>query len=185
MSFKKLYKVVPDEGLGFQTLNQAADNNAEMRIQMFVEHGDREPGVFRSVAAPMGLTRPPVLPDYARIGRHDLVEIPRTVSNLSLYLTPSLSVGTQLGWSGVGVDSIWRIGVGEYLAHVVGLSSFWAIPCGLVGASVTSLTPQIRPFYPSASNNNNAGLWISTYALSGGAFVAADSVFTFALYGEK
>ncbi len=63
------------------------------------------------------------------------------------------------------------------------LSSFWAIPCHFVGSSVTAVPPQVRPFYASAANNNNAGLWVSTFKLDSGDFIPDDQAFSFALYG--
>lgn len=178
MAFSKLYSVVPDGAIGYQTLNQAADNNAELRTQTFVEHGTREPGT------PGGLTRNPSAPDYARLGRHNLLEIPRTVSQMQLYLLPSLTIQTSLVWTGVGINSVWRWSTGVYLAHVVGLSTFWATAVALAGSSVTYLPPIVRPFYASATNGNNAGLWISTYSLDTGDFVPIDSAITLALYGS-
>lgn len=176
MSYVKNYLVVVDGPIGYQTINQIADNAAEMRTQMLVEHGDVEylPGVARKGAPAF---------DVHQLGRHDLEEIARSVGYALLYAQSVTTVGMGMQWTGPGIPSIWKVGTGDYLMPVVGLSSFWATAAPVGGSTVTYLPPQVRPFYASAANGNNSGLRINTYKLDAGDFVAADMSFTIALYG--
>lgn len=176
MARVKLYKVVVDSPIGFATINQLADNAAELRTQLAVEHGTLEPG------ARGGFGRREI--DYTALGRHNLTEIPRSVAHaISFTSSPAGGTSAMLQWVTAGIAGIWRVGTGDYMLPVIGLPYFWGKASVVSDLSATYLEPQVRPFFPSASNGYNSGLRVSIYALSGGAFSAADASFSLALYG--
>lgn len=174
MARVKLYKVVPDSPIGTATINQAADNAAELRTQMLVGHGDHEEWLSVRGDGPL---------DYNAIGRHNLDEIPRSVGYGLLYLQTLLTNGVTMGWPGYGIPYAWKAGIGDYLLPVLGLSKFWAKVSAVGGTSVTYMEPRVRPFAATVANGNNAGLRVNTFALSGGDFVPLDMSFGIALYG--
>ena len=183
MAFQKLFYVIQDGTLGYQTVNQMADNQADFRTQMLVQHGSSDPNAFGRLFKPGGAA----VPDYHDLGRHDMVEIPRSVAQTYLFLLNASQVptiGAGMLWNGSGCPTCWKVDVGQYLLPVVGLSSFWAKASPLVGSSITPLEPQVRPFYASSGNGGNNGLWVSTYQLDAGDFIPADQAFTLALYGK-
>lgn len=183
MSFVKLYQVRQDSPISYQFVNQLADNQADLRTQLFVQHGDVEhlPGAKKVTGAPAF--------DYHALGRHDLDEIPRSVGAAALYLQSSPSTGVTTGinlqWTGPGIPSIWKVGDGDYLLPVVGLATWWAKVSILGGTGTTYLEPQVRPFYATAANGGNSGLRVITYMLDSGTgyFVPTDANFSIALYG--
>ncbi len=182
MSYVKLYKVVTDGPIGYQTFNQAALNNDEMRTQMRVEHGSEDP---------LTSFHPPTFnggnisygPNYHRLGRHDVTNIPRTVAAAPLVLNPNYSLDITLGWTGDGISSITRNSVGFYTLTVVGLSTFWGVASCLAGQSLTNLPPVVRSFQASSATGGKSGLWVTIYSLDSGDFVPADCSFWLALYG--
>lgn len=176
MAYVKLYKVVTDGPIGYQTVNQLADNAADLRTQMLVEHGDHEAG--------SGVLRGASAADYNALGKHNLEEVPRTVGYAATYIQTISTLGVQWQWVGPGIPFLWKVGTGDYLLPVVGLSTFWAVVTPVAGTTVTYLSPRVRPFYATSANGNNAGIRINTFALSAGDFVAADMSFGLALYGS-
>lgn len=171
MAYAKLFKVIVNGALGFQTLNQAALNNDEMRTQMYVEHGEEE--VAKTVPY-----------NFHELGRHDLPEIARSVLTTMLVIQPNLSVSVAMGLSGPGITIVWKLATGVYFLGVTGLSTWW---CGgatcLAGASLTYLPPIVRPVYASSTTGGTSGIFVSTFKLDTGDFVPVDSAFTLALYG--
>lgn len=69
MSYVKLFKVTQDFPLGYQTLNQAIDNNEALKdlydVKHFIPSGNN--GAFTS--------------DFMTVGRHDDILIARTVAD--------------------------------------------------------------------------------------------------------
>lgn len=186
MAFKKLYKVIQDGCLGFQTVNQHADNCADLRTQLLVQHGSNDHAMYGTIAGfnSPGGALPPAAVDYRRLGKHNLPEIPRTVLQTTLYLANTSTVpqiGSEVIWGGPGIPMCWRIGVGQYLLPVIGLGLFWGKATALVGASISGIEPQVRVLYSSQGGNN--ALSVTTYQLDTGDFVPADQSFTLALYG--
>lgn len=173
MAYQQLPLVIVDSPAGYQTFNTLAENAAAVREALLVEHG--------SVESPGS----PQVPNFARLGRHDIHEIARTVGKTYLYTTSSSGgVGAALKWTGVGIPFVIRFAAGQYILPVIGLSNFWGKASPIATASDTVIDPQVRPFTPSATNGNSQGLWVTTYQHNGTAFVAADQEFTFALYGD-
>lgn len=186
MAFVKLYKVIQDGPLGYQFVNQLADNSAEMRTQMLVQHGSEDPDFRTKQQGALGF-------DYHELGRHDRYEIPRSVATSALFYDASsatVPAYASLNLAGPGCPTIWRWGVGLYMIPVVGLSKFWASnPIVFNGSTLSfaqsrSFTAANRYVSGALSFGSASGLWISTYALSAGDFIAADMTFSFALYGE-
>jgi len=175
MSFVKLYQVIVDGPLGYQTVNQLSDNAEEMRTVMYVEHGSHDP----SLSTVKGSNAF----NYSVLGRHDLDEIPRSVGFALLFQQTLNTTNVAFSWSGVGIPSVWRAGVGGYLLPVLGLSTFWAVASASGDGSSVLLAPQVRPFHATKANGNNAGLRINTYSLASGNFDLADMSFGIALYG--
>lgn len=171
MSFVRLYKILADSPVGFQTFNQAGSNLDEMRTQMFVGHGENELGYGQSLV------------DYSRLGRHDLKEVARTVGNAVLTTTAFLAPDVGIGWTGVGIPSAFRIAAGDIYMPVIGLAQWFVDGVTLVGTG-TYLPPQFRSFYAGSANGSFSGLSVRTYALNAGTFVATDVAFSFALYGN-
>lgn len=178
MTFRKLYLVDVDGAVGFQTVNQMADNAADLRTQMFVQHGSVE----RIERRGGGDT-----PSFDLLGHHNIVDIPRSVAQSTLSLLSAgqtVTIGSHLLWSGPSCPSLLKVDVGQYLLPVLGLGKFWAVG-GVTGAGSTlvALPPQIRFFSSSSGGLTSVGLWVSTYQLSAGDFVPADLPFSFALHG--
>lgn len=175
MAYVKTYKVVPDSAVGFATINSIAANAAELRTQMLIQHGGDESWYRTKGAGPI---------DYAALGRHNLVEVARSVGYAGTFVQTLTSTGIAMTWTGPGIPLVWKVGTGDYLMPVVGLSRFWATVTPVGGTSVTYLSPQVRPFFATVANGNNAGLRINTFALNGSSvFAAADMSFAIALYG--
>lgn len=170
----KLYSVVPDGAIGFQTLNQAALNNVEMKMQMAVGHGTHE----------FGLVRRPGNIDFHRLGRHDLTEVPRSVAQTAAFSAfAGFGFGSNgLAWGTPGIAAVYWISTGVYFVAVNGLASFWGKVTPLVASGVVALEPQVRAVSP-ANSALGTGLQVSLFVLSGGAFVATDMAFTIELYG--
>ncbi len=168
MAYVKLYKFIGDSRLGYQTVNQLAANVDEMRTAMYVQHGGEEPAAQDA---------------FDRLGHHNITEIPRGVANLITYSTGLLAIDAKFTWTQPAMPSVWRVGIGEYVVRVVGLSEFWGKVSCFGSSGTTYLEPQCRSFYPVATNGFNAGLHIWTYVLSGGDFVANDVPFSIALHG--
>jgi len=181
MSFVRLYKVVQDSPVGYQTVNQLADNAEDLQTNMGVEHGETEyPGAGSKAGGGLAIPR------WDALGHHNLIEIARTVSRSYLFLNNASQVpaiGSALGWTGPGIPWLLKIDVGVYFLPVLGLSSFWAVPMHFSGSGVTYLPPQVRPFTASTANGPVNGLWVSTYELAGGNFTSQDRDFSLALYG--
>lgn len=175
MAYRKLYKVVVDSPIGYQTINQMADNAADLRTQMLVEHGDRE--FFQAFGGAVGV-------DYLALGRHELDEVPRSVGYATTFTQTDSTIGVQYRWAGAGIPFVWKVGTGDYILPVVGLSTFWAkVSQSADDNSVTFLEPRVRPYYATAANGNNAGLRVCTFALDSGDFIPRDMSFGIALYG--
>lgn len=181
MAFQKTYKVVQDSPGSFELVNQLADNQADLRTQLFVEHGIEEP-------LPYGKPKGAPAFDYHRLGRHDLAEVPRTVAQALLFLQSSSLTGVtsniQFNWTGPGLPFVFKYATGSFLLPVIGLKTWWAKASVLGGAGLTYLEPQVRPFYASQANGNNSGIRIYTYKLVSGDFVLTDASFSIALYGD-
>lgn len=177
MSFVKLYKVLQDGRIGYQTLNQAADNHAETRTQMYVEHGSNE-----GLLGPKSFGAPSTT-DFHAIGRHDLDEIPRAVGSVAMGLQPNGTLFPILQWRGQPIGTLTRVSTGLYWITITGLSSFWATVICSATAGDTYIVQQ-RPESPSAANGGQSGLWVSIFRLSAGDFVPVDAGFTMAVYGS-
>ncbi len=178
MAFVKLYKVVQDGAWGYQSANQLADNAADLRTQMFVEHGSFELLLTRGLAGSVAAPR------YDDLGHHNLREIPRTVAQTVVLQQFSGILSSGLAWSGPGLSGCYWISTGVYFLPVVGLSSFWGKAVSLVASSVTPLEPQVRALFPPATNGLGPGLQVSLFKLAFGDFVPDDQPFTIALYGS-
>ena len=176
MSHQKLFKVIQDSPLGYQTLNQLHDNLADIRTQMRVEHGGSEVWFHaRGTIAP---------PPEDRLGHHSMVEVPKSVAQS--YLIPNFNALTLTPawlWNGQGISSIWKVSVGQYLLSVRGYSRFWGFVTPLAGSSLTYFANS-RPFYPSSANGSNSGIWLYLYSLVGGDLVEVDSSFAVTLHGQ-
>ncbi len=178
MAFTKHYKVITDSPIGYQLINGIAANAAELRTQMFVEHGQVEP----LARAAQGL-------DYHRLGRHDLPEVPRAVGYAAIRLATITTLGIGFQWTGPGIPYVTKLATGAYEVTVVGLSTFWAKVTPSLGGVFPLLEPRVRPFYagtlsPSGFKNTTSGLRINTFADVGAGFIAFDMNFAIALYGE-
>jgi len=174
MAYVKLWKIVVDSPISFRTVNYMAANSGELRTQMLVQHGGNEPWYRVKGTGPI---------DYNALGKHNLPEIPRAVGFSTLYLQSLLAIGISMTWTGPSLPLVWKVGTGDYLMPVVGLSKFWAVVTPAGGSTVTYLPPQVRPFFATAANGNNAGLRINTYGLDAGDFVPTDMSFSIAVYG--
>lgn len=185
MAFKKLYRVVQDSPLGYQTVNQMADNHADLRTQLLVQHGYSDPDGFAGIGKVIGGT-PPAPPDFHLLGRHDLTEIPRGVAQ-TLVFSQFAGFGTfssGLAWTGPGISSVQWISTGIYFLPVVGLSEFWAKVTPLTAVGVTPLEPQVRQMFASTLSGPLTGLRVVLFKLSAGDFVPDDQAFTIDLYGN-
>ncbi len=184
MSYLKLYKVTQDGAVGYQTVNQLADNAADLRTQLAVEHGTVDPSIFHPKVAGGFGNRPPLI-DYHGLGKHDLQEIPRGVAQ-TLVFSQFAGFGTfstGLAWTGPGISSVQWISTGVYFLPIIGLSSFWAKVTPLVAVGVTALEPQVRQLYSSTIYGPVNGLQVSLFKLDAGDFIPDDQAFTIALYG--
>lgn len=179
-TFERLYKVITDSPVGYQTINQFAENQQELKDRLAAEHGTA--GFEKLPLLQRG--GPPVGFDYKGLGRHNAQEIARTVGAVQLTLSPTATIGVQLAWAGPGIPLVWKIGTGDYLLPVVGVTNFWAHVPPFGSATIVYLPPQVRPFFPSAANGNNTGIRVRCFKLDAGDFVPADSAFFLTLYGE-
>ncbi len=69
MAFTKLYKVIQDHALGYQSINTAADNDLAIYEDFNEEHGS---GLSASTSW------------FQRLGRHNAPTIPRAVANVQV-----------------------------------------------------------------------------------------------------
>lgn len=174
MAYEKNFKVIVDSPWGHQTANRMADNSAELRLKMFEQHGDAEMFVGHATMPAIG---------FDSWGRHSLSEIPKTIARATTALLTGGTLGIGVSWSGIGVPGIVRISAGKYIVPVVGLSTFWATSLLIAGSTVTMLHT-VRPYSATSTNGGGNGLWISTYKLDSGAFIAFDASFSLSVYGE-
>lgn len=179
MAFVKLYTVVQDSPVGYASVNQLAANAAEMRTQMFIEHGSRDPASFLSKSGG------PIAFNYDELGHHNLTEIPRGVAK-TLVFSQFAGFGTfssGLAWTGPGIPNCYWVSTGVYFLPVVGLATFWGKATALTDSTDTVLEPQCRSLMPSITTGLGAGLQVSLLKLDSGDFIPADFPFTLALYG--
>ncbi len=184
MAFVKLYRVVEDSPLGYQTVNQMADNQADLRTQLLVQHGYSDPNGFTGIGKVIGGTVA-APPDFHLLGRHDLTEVPRGVAQ-TLVFSQFAGFGTfstGLAWTGPGISSVQWVSTGVYFLPVVGLATFWAKVTPLVAVGVTALEPQVRQMFTSTLGGPITGLQVSLFKLDAGDFIPDDQAFTIALYG--
>lgn len=177
MAFVKLFYVIQDSPVGYQTVNQLAANTKDLHDRLETEHGTVEylPGVLQKGGKPVF--------DFNVLGRHNTEEVPRSVGVAELALAPAATIGVSFNWAGPGIGAVWKVGTGDYLIPVVGLSRFRAKVSHRGSSTIMYLPPQVRPFYPSAANGNNVGIRVRFFKLDAGDFVAADNSFSIALYG--
>ncbi len=185
MAFSKLYTVVQDSPLGYQTVNQMADNQADLRTQLLVQHGYSDPNAFTGIGKVIGGT-PAAPPDFHLLGRHDMTEVPRGVAQ-TLVFSQFAGFGvfsSGLSWTGPGIASVQWLSTGVYFLPIVGLSTFRAKVTPLVAVGVTAIEPVVRQMFASTLNGPLTGLRVALFKLSAGDFVPDDQPFTISLYGD-
>lgn len=186
MAFVKLYKVMQDGAVGYQTINQLAENAADLRAQMLTEHGGYDPSVFHSsVATGFGPPAPAPIP-YDQLGHHNITEIPRGVAQTLIFsqFAGFGTFSTGVAWNTPGITSVQWVSTGVYFLPVVGLSTFWAKVTPLVAVGITALEPQVRQINTASYMGTISGLRVSLFKLVGAAFVADDQAFTVVLHGN-
>lgn len=158
-TYRKLWQVIADHGLGFQQVNRMADNLEAIRNAYALEHGleARNRGV--------GLDS---------FGRHNLVQVPRSMVRITITDTNSPAPSVVASFVGPFVsnvsfrqvtDPLSSEIVSQALVDVSGLSKFWGKACSNSSVGVVAYFPRCR----AVIEGGKPRLVITTY----GAGVAA------------
>lgn len=184
MAYVKLPKLVQDSPIGFQTVNQLADNMAAMKTLMEAEHGTFEPSIFpplnpnRTGRADLFAT---VAFDFNQLGLHNLAEVPRSVVSASVYVPGASDDATlRLSLTGPAIGFINRWSTGVYTFAINGLTNYWAIATPS-GSGANARLALCRPNY--AGQNSFNSLVVNTYVLNV-TTVLTDYNFWLAVYGD-
>lgn len=162
MSYVKLPQVCEDYGLGYQDVNQAADNCEALLALYDAKHGALEP--------PTGGTDPS---PWTRVGKHDDFYVARTCLRVSMTQAGSV-VTLTVEATGRGVLGVSRIGTGQYVIDLVGGVGLWR---GFVQVEDFGVTTH----HTTYQYQNQ--LYLTVWELSGTAFVAADFDFQVWVWG--
>lgn len=121
MSYVKLFKVVSDFPLGFQTLNQGLDNNAALYAQLDLRHS-----VLGATTGPWnGMLEP---------GRHDDALIARTAADFYIDASTPTTWAFSLITGPMIYNSPTRLGVGQWKVYMNTSQIVGAVAC-VKGAS--------------------------------------------------
>lgn len=173
MAYVKLPMCNEDYAIGYQTINQARDNQDAVFGALDAEH--------------VGST------GVLAIGSHRAEKIPKAIAQIFGTAANVTSFGgvPSVAWYGSYSPCLLapdRISTGIYVVPVRNLSTYW----GEVIPQVTSQTPipliKCRSVFgtPSTVYGSNAGpaLVITCYEMGTGALVATDFDFTLTVYGS-
>jgi len=174
MSYAKLPKGTTDYSAGFQSVNQLADNFAQVLTMVTGEHGEREPTI-----SPFGVLTFPR--SIEALGHHSTPKVPRAV----VRVTPVTSSFTVTGVGGIVaqpvVRSVARISTGVYFIALADLVDFYAVctPEGTSSTAMRLVTPR--------SGFGGAGGWVGVlaecYQDTGTDIALADFAFSAHIYG--
>lgn len=162
MSYVKLPQVCEDYGLGYQDVNQAADNCEALFALYDANHGTEEP--------PPGYDPNP----WHHAGKHDHITIARTCLRVSMTQVGSV-VTVAVEASGRGVLGVTRIGAGQYVIDLAAAVGEWR---GFVQVEEFGVTTHHTTYQYLQQ------LYITVWELTGTAFVAADFNFQVWVWGN-
>jgi hypothetical protein len=188
MTFVKLPTVCQDYGLGYQSVNQLADNMDAVRELYAAKHGSIIPFVPVGIAGhggPAGALNGAQA--WEIYGRHNDLKIPRAVARVDVFIGlgggsfvsgvfPTLQVASSL------IQGYVRSGVGEY---VIRISGNIPVAFGPVACQQSSSGPTRFARTRFALQGDTAaytGIYISLFDLSAGDFIAADYGFSLPIY---
>lgn len=159
MSYVKLPLVCEDHAVGYQSVNQLADNAAALRDAYGLAHGLLEP--------PPGLDSNP----WSRAGRHNTIEVARTVARVRYSTAGVVTIDVQ----GSGIRSLAKSGTGQWQVELVSGIGDWRAALTPEG---TSTTVRGHTVYDSGT-----ALLVTTWELGGGTFAPTDFDFSLVVWG--
>ena len=192
MAWLNLYKAETNVPIGFQSINQARDNLDYLRDGMLAEHaGGVSPRSGRSsgVGGYQGgtLIQPPwQISPLKTLGHHNDFRIQKGVAYVSHSTAFNGTAIAYLSWASSLFVGVSRFSTGSFFLPVSGLSTFWATVTvyGTSASDVPNLG-QVRAYFPPAGAPGTPGIFVQTYAISGGVHVVTDGIpFSVHLYGK-
>lgn len=187
MAYVKLYKAQSDTPIGYQTINQAKDNLDALRDAIAAEHAvgvQGGPGRHNFNGASGGAITSKISP-LKGLGKHDDPRIMRAAAYVNWAqsasggnYTPYLSWVTPQCLSGVT-----RVATGLCFFPVTGLAQFWATVT--VGVNVSGAFWQVRSVYPTTTQPQTPGIYVTLRRVTGGVPTPLDNVpFSLHVYGS-
>lgn len=170
MSYLKLPKTTQDHAVGFQSVNQAIDNNAALLAAFDLRH-----------SIGVGGNSPYGAPTRA-VGRHDDILIARTVVDFAVDTSradPALQVIT--GGSLLVGGFVDRIAAGEWILHLATAQLFAAVALMKSTASVD----RKATCYRTSSPSTGPAIYITTWDRSGGSWAPDDLPFSLVLWTQS
>lgn len=172
-TYAKLPLMAQDYPLGYQTVNQAADNIEAVRAAFAAEHLLGFGGGIPTLPPPPG--------GAYSTGHHNVATIVRSlVTCTPLTVAPGV-IGLQANksyprWT----PYVTRYGVGTVFISVAGLVGFYGVPMVRDNGTNPNL---IQTVSRATTNSQAGGVLCTTFSLSAGAFVLTDFPFSIFVYG--
>lgn len=173
MSYAKVPKLAADCGIGFQSLNQVAENIDSVRELYLEQHSSgEEPTAPPSVKPTIPKGTFPTLwrPSPYTFGRHNHPSIARGFAKVD-YLTGQIgSVSPRLAWATSSViASVTRIDVGVHFIAIACLATWRAKVQLLTTAAASGYHYDIIPGSTAASGSNagTSGFYLQLWEDSG------------------
>lgn len=171
MAYTKLFKVCQDAPLGYQSVNQAVDNNTALK-DLYNEKHSIGVGGNNIYGVPL-----------LNIGRHDDILIARTVAHFTVDTTaptPTLSTTMSGPMFGSGVQ-YQRLGTGQWRLFVSTPQRFGATALCRSTASID----RKASCYVTYGGTSGPSIIVTTWEVDAGTFVETDLDFSLAIWAQR
>jgi hypothetical protein len=175
VAYSKLYKVIQDHALGYQSVNQYADNEQAIHDDLLVEHGS---GISNSYGPGEW---------WDQFGRHDSDYIPRfcaTVIRLQYKFEASddgFGAAFQLVSGNKAIASVIRDSAGRYFFTTNPIWELSWVDAAPINHSTNARMALSR--LTSPTDGEPAGFGITLLEQSGGTWAPTDFEFSVSLWG--
>ena len=170
MSYVKLIKTVQDHAVGFQSVNQAIDNNQALVDAFNLRHAI-------GVGGNAPFRRP-----LASVGRHDDILIARSVADFTVDTTLSVPALTAvIAGPLFGTTDYARISAGQWKIPLATPQFFGAVAL----MKSTASTDVKATCYASYDPSRGASVYVSTWIIDTGAWVTDDLPFSLVVWAAQ
>jgi hypothetical protein len=172
VSYSKLFKVCQDFALGFQTVNQALDNNAALYSQFDAKHSVGVAGINTG-----GFSNP-----FRVLGRHDDPLVARTTARFLVdTTTPTPTARAVVSGPMLNLSSPIYLGAGKWRLYVYTPQLFGVIAQSEATTSIDRKTTCLVEFNPSTGPSVSVGTW----GISAGSWVGQNFDFSLTLWANS